>query len=81
MKPVLVVWEDAVSDDSWVDSDDRDDLDPHQIHSIGWLLHENANRILIALSLDNTRNGASQRLAIPKAWIQKIVHLPELENL
>lgn len=77
MKPALVIWEDAVSDDDWVDGDKQYELDLHTIHSLGFILKEDENQVIIALSLDIQRDGSSQRLAVPKGMVREIRYLPE----
>ena len=67
--PVYVIWHDAVSEDDWQDLDSAKELHSHQIHSLGFLIEEDKNRIVIALSLDKENDSASQTLVIPKTWM------------
>lgn len=75
MKPVLAVWVDAVSEDSWTDLPEAKDLELHTIHTLGFLFHEDERRILIAANWDVDRDGVSQYIAIPKSWLIQITPL------
>lgn len=71
MKPIYVKWHDAVSDDAWIDKEDHHDLETHVIHTLGFLVHEDRSKIIVAMQWDPEREGISMRMAIPKSWIIK----------
>jgi hypothetical protein len=75
MKPVLVVWFDAVSEDSWQDLDDAKRLELHTIHSLGFLVSEDEKKIIIAASWDRDRDGVASHWAIPKTWLLSMKYL------
>jgi hypothetical protein len=72
LKPVYIIWHDAVSNDAWEELKEAKDLHPHQIHTLGFLLDEDKNKVVVALNFDIEREGASQMLSIPRSWIVKI---------
>lgn len=67
--PIHVVWHDAVSEDAWQELPQAKELRPHDIHTLGYLIEEDDQRIVIALNLDIEREGASQTISIPKTWL------------
>lgn len=69
MKPVMVKWQDAVSSDAWEETEEAKELEPHAITTIGWLVDENKQRIIVGLNWDQDRGAVSQTIAIPKSWI------------
>ena len=73
--PVYIVWHDAASMDSWEDIAKVRDFEPHQIHTLGFLVSENENKIVVCLSIDINEDGASQVLTIPKSWILQLKKL------
>lgn len=74
MKRVAVVWEDSCSHDSWEEIQGFK-LSPAIINSLGWLISEEKDFILLALNYDPENQMASQLIAIPKAVIKNILEL------
>ena len=72
---VYVEWIDSTRSDGWTDKDDVADLAnaKHGLHclSVGLLIEETANRIVVASSQDAARNALSP-VAIPRAAITRI---------
>ncbi len=69
MKAELITWQDAVSEDEWEDIEKAKDLELHTIFTLGFLLHEDDCKIILAHNWDSDREGVSQHIAIPKGWI------------
>lgn len=69
LKPVVVVWFDAVSYDEWEEIEDAKDLELHTIKTLGFLVHEDETRIIIATSWDVEREAVAGKWAIPKTWL------------
>lgn len=80
LKLVFCVWQDATNSDSWTTVDEAKALEPLVIHSIGWLIVEDATRLVITHSWEKEEGGVLCALAIPKAWILELRHLPPLET-
>lgn len=69
MKVTFVTWQDAVSEDAWEDITEAKKSKPHTIFSVGFLIDEDDDRILLGLNWDAEREAVSQTIAIPIAWI------------
>lgn len=78
MKVVFVHWQDAVSEDAWEDIEEAKKSKPHTIFTVGFLVDEDDDRILLALNWDPLGEAVSQTISIPIAWImdQKEVEIP-----
>ena len=74
-QPVYVSWSDAVSQDEWVELDEAKKLKPHAISTLGWLIHEDKDCVIVCLNIDLHRPGSSQMISIPRAWIHKMTKL------
>lgn len=73
-KLVLIKWHDAVSTDGWCDEDDEIES-PHEIHTVGFLIHEDKEKIVVAMQIDLDRSGYSMTMSIPKPWILKRIKI------
>lgn len=62
---IYVEWLDATTDIGW---DEKLTLQAHLIKSVGWLMQENKDQILIAADLSPPETN--RRLAIPLGWIK-----------
>jgi len=69
MKIIKVTWHDATSCDAWEDLGAVMNHGLHEVTTCGFFIHENDERLIVALNLDEVGNSASQYIAIPKAWI------------
>lgn len=65
-KLMYVEWVDAVADVGW--DDDPEKVGISLIKSVGWLVKENKNEIVLAA--DYSDGDTNRRMAIPKAWIR-----------
>lgn len=76
MKQVLVTWIDATSQDAWGETRDVRDLTCSRIRTLGFLLDESPERIVLAASWDETGAAVAQSVAIPCVLIESILHFP-----
>lgn len=76
-KLVLIVWEDAESNDTWVALKDVTHDDPTNVASIGWLVKETPTRIVLVASIDlsNEKDMVSGHVTIPKTQVKEIKEL------
>jgi hypothetical protein len=72
MKPVYVQWKDAVSFDEWTDGEVPE---LHVIHTLGFLIHEDKEKIVIAMQVDPDSESRSMEMAIPRGMIVKLKKL------
>lgn len=66
----LISWTDAVSTDDWTDIKIAKELKPYLMHSVGFVLNEDKECVVIALTWDFEGDSVSQFLSIPKRWIK-----------
>lgn len=74
LSPVIeiVVWKDAVSVDSWEDIGDLiKDVQLHTITTIGFVISEDKEKLMLAGNIDLHNECASCVMLIPKGWILK----------
>lgn len=71
-EPVFVQWLDATSMDEWQDFGEAQNLQLSEINTLGFMINEDAERVVVALSVDSRLDQCSQVLSIPKAWIQRV---------
>lgn len=72
-KPVVVVWVDAVVSTGW--DVGRADSKIDEVTSMGWLLSEDRNEVVLAGDISTDTEGSvhtNRRLAIPARWIKSI---------
>ena len=71
---ILVMWEDIVSDSSWVDKKGITDITTAVCHSLGFLIEVKERRIKLSSSYDfNAESGSIE--VIPIGCIQSITKL------
>jgi len=76
---VSVYWVDSCGFDSgWVNNDELDSLKPKEITTVGHLVRETNNYVLIAPTIGDDQNFGS--LCIPKCSVLKINILTESED-
>jgi hypothetical protein len=70
-KIVYFEWRDACGRDGWVSA--RPDGLPQVplVKSIGWLVHEDDDQIVITSGWEVEQDGCMGVIAVPKAWIKK----------
>lgn len=78
MQPVMIKWVDAVSDDDWKYDGEQLDLEPEEIFTLGFLINDAPEFVVLALSVGVDGASCSQRLLIPKGWIKELRFYPEL---
>ncbi len=69
---VYVEWEDAEHEGAWSDIGDESNHKLGTILSIGWLVHENKQRVVLASSLATMTTQIGNKQYIPVAQITKI---------
>jgi len=76
---VLVDWVDPWSHAGWVEDDDADAALDRDLGctSVGWIVRENEERIVLASSRVAAENGLGDLFAIPRRVIDRIVPLRE----
>ena len=72
MKLVSVTWLDAVSCDSWESISDAQKLNPATMITLGFLLHDDDDKVVIAASYDQDNESVARTYAIPKSWVLSI---------
>ena len=70
MKPISVVWVDAVTKDEWTDLDEAKELRGHVITTMGYLIYEDKEIIIVSASYDPESGQVCQTFVIPKGWIK-----------
>ena len=77
---VIVDWVDAVGRSAWFTLATVQEVVPSPVRSVGFLLREGKDDILIAASHSpgtaNSEEVVSEVLTIPKDWVQKIQVVP-----
>lgn len=74
MPVVWIEWEDSCSHSGWQDADDacRDHAaGPMICQSVGWLLHQDAQQLVVAQSR-NEHGQVADRIAIPRVAVRRI---------
>ncbi len=65
---VVVLWEDAVSEDEWKDTAETD-LGPELIETVGIVFEHTSEKITIALNRDAANDCFSCKISIPTGMI------------
>lgn len=76
MKMLIVKWHDAVTDHGWTDLAEAAQLSLDCVTSVGYVVAEMPDRIILAASWDG-ESSVNQQIVIPRDWIEEIVVLPE----
>lgn len=76
-KLVRVLWNDAESHDTWVQLGDVLKDKTMEVSSVGWLVHDNPDRVVIVASMDLAAGSeqVSGHLQIPRQMVREIVEL------
>lgn len=79
LKLVQVEWEDPYSRGGWVDVSevDKEFLKKSNCSTVGWILKENSQRIILASSIQNSGKGeqVGELFVIPRRFIDAIIPL------
>ena len=85
MKLVMIEWVDSQSFTRWVDYDGIDNNLELRCLSVGWLLHESADRIVIASHLSDSHvddsdspNQITGHMMIPRVSVRQMWELEEV---
>ncbi len=70
-KIVLVKWEDAYSAEAWRDRDDRKEMKPCLIYTVGTLIKKSEDAVILTLSIDPGNGMVADTMRIPTGMIRK----------
>ncbi len=76
MKVAYVVWCDAVSVDDWTEREEAETEYMHTIHSVGFVIRQDEERIILALNHDQNSDKVAQYIVIPRAWVKSYREIP-----
>ncbi|RTL05271.1 hypothetical protein EKK58_08410 [Candidatus Dependentiae bacterium] len=68
LNAIYVVWNDAVSYDSWTSLEDIS-AELAEIHTLGFIVSETPEVLSVALNFDVDNESVSCMINIPKQWI------------
>lgn len=71
--PLLVLWEDIVSDSKWADPQDHDTARTMSVCTIGWVLSCRKNELVLGHSL--CEDGQADTMVIPWGVIKDVEEL------
>lgn len=74
-EPVFVIWQDAVSIDEWTEPERIGSEPCPYVHSLGFLIEEHEDRIVLALNHDTASGNLSCLIVIPRGMIRAVVSL------
>ena len=70
MEMLRVEWWDAVASNGWESADDtKANVSLHKIETVGFLVHEDDDCLVLAGSRSWDDDETNNRMAIPKRWI------------
>ena len=78
---VEVVWDDAVTDDTWIKLDGKEDLPvPERAYTVGYLIRNCKDYVSVAQTWGLKNNGTEEVgnvWTIPRGMVVRMVHLAE----
>ena len=77
MKPALVTWVDSASVDGWGPLKKRRKEKPVEIWSVGWIVHEDDDRLVMVSHRADETKEAGGTWAIPRACVKSVVRLKQ----
>jgi len=78
LKLVVILWEDPCTEDAWLPRDLARDLRPLVMSSVGWIIYEDSDRVVISSMVSRSTN-TSQVTSIPTTIIRDIVEVDFLD--
>jgi hypothetical protein len=69
LKAALVTCNDAASIDSWEDLDDAEKHTPSIIQTLGFIVNDCEDHIIMACNWDTSSDRVSGHIVIPKPWV------------
>ena len=69
---ILVEWTDCISYDSWDDFSEHEDLELPTILSVGFLIKETDDKVILSSLVDDENEQMGMSQAIPKAVIKSM---------
>lgn len=79
---VLVVWTDTISNSGWKQAEDIDDWTKENtwlVHTVGYLIRETEEFVVIAASWAMEEKQYGSLIKIPRAWA-KVIPLTDLDS-
>lgn len=74
LKPKMVIWEDALSNNEWTSKDKVLQEKPLEITDIGYIVKRDKNCIIVVNQFSSD-NDYGNRTVIPRKWVKKIKNL------
>lgn len=71
LEVIHCVWIDSESDNSWRPLEELDEA-MTEIHSVGFLVHQDFERYVLAVSFDPDTQSANGIMHIPRAAVKKV---------
>tara|TARA_R100000458_G_C8203119_1_gene193038 strand:+ start:600 stop:878 length:279 start_codon:yes stop_codon:yes gene_type:complete len=79
-KCVVIQWVDINSfDGAWLDIKESKKLEPVNMETIGWIIHETKDYVVIVSTFDSSGDLAGSTNAIPKGIITKIIPVKDVK--
>ena len=70
MKAIYIEWNDACTSEGWLNAEE-DAFNTSKIITVGFLVEENSEQIVISASHSETTGNVLSVTVIPKGWIRK----------
>jgi primase-polymerase (primpol)-like protein len=78
---IQVLWTDSASTDAWMHTADAvEQMKLGAVWTVGWVIHEDEDRVVLAASHFEDWEQVGEVIAIPKAMIRTTVHLRDLDE-
>lgn len=76
IKILYVIWLDHCSVSSWMDREEAiKTADMAEIHTVGWLIHEDKDKLVLALNIDSSNDNVSDAITIYKKCITERIEV------
>lgn len=75
---VVVEWDDHCEADGnvWMSREDAANCSPAQCRSVGWLLHQDAERLVLTTSLVDDEDTVARPFVIVAAAVRRVIPVP-----
>lgn len=74
-KIYLVEWADAYGDSGWTTKEKAMELKPYLVTSIGWVLKDGAEHLILCSDIAKDGEGVAGVAVIPRDWVRNIYEL------
>lgn len=79
LRSAFIIWNDACSTDDWLAIDEAKKSTLARIHTLGFIVNQTDDNLIVALNHDISNNSVSQFITIPKPWILSFVEFDYIE--